>query len=262
MTKLMTTATAAAHAAGEILLEHFQTGTVVRRKGPVDFVTDADIASERCIAAILREAFPEHSVLGEEEETGNVESEYLWVIDPLDGTTNFAHGIPHFAVSIACLHNGQPELGVIWNPVHEDLYVACRGRGATHNGAPISVSNERELNQTLIGTGFYYDRGAVMQATLDAIGDCFRQNIHGIRRFGTASLDLAHVASGQYGAYFEYQLSAWDFAAGMLLVTEAGGRVTDCRGRPLPLGRSSILATNGSLHESVLSIVSSHFIES
>lgn len=262
MTDLITTATAAAHAAGRILLEHFQSGTSIRRKGPVDFVTDADIASERCIAAILREAFPDHSILGEEEETGSPDAEHLWVIDPLDGTTNFAHGIPHFAVSIACLHQGQPELGVVWNPVRDDLYVASRGQGATHNGTTICVSDAQELNQTLIGTGFYYDRGAVMQATLDAIGDCFRQNIHGIRRCGTASLDLAQVASGQYGAYFEYQLSAWDFAAGMLLVTEAGGKVTDCRGRPLPIGKSSILATNGALHQPVLNIVNPHFIES
>jgi myo-inositol-1(or 4)-monophosphatase len=257
---LKSTAVEAAQAAGRILRTHFEQGTVVRNKGPVDLVTDADIASERKIAEILRETFPDHSIMGEEEERGDPDAEFLWVIDPLDGTTNFAHGIPHFAVSIACLCRGQAEVGVIWNPMHEDLYVASRGQGAFHNGAAISVNAEEHLSHTLIGTGFYYDRGAVMQATLAAIGDCFRRNIHGIRRCGTASLDLASVAAGQYGAYFEYQLSAWDFAAGKLLVTEAGGHVSTCTGETLPLGRTSILASNGLLHESVLEIVTQHLL--
>lgn len=248
----------AAREAGSILSRCFQEGVAVRNKGVADLVTDADIAAERRIAEVIANAFPDHAVLGEEENQGSASAEHLWVVDPLDGTTNFAHHIPHFAVSIAYLHHGSAEVGVIWNPIRDDLYIARRGFGATHNGKSIHTGSERSMSEALIGTGFYYDRGAVMEATLAAIGDCFRKQIHGIRRFGTASLDLAHVASGLYGAYFEYQLSPWDFAAGQLLVEEAGGTVTTCHGESLPLHRTSVLASNGFLHDEILTIVSRH----
>lgn len=248
-------AVSAAREAGDILLSYFRASVNVREKGIADLVTDADVAAERCIAARISAAYPGHAILGEEEQAGDTDAEYLWVVDPLDGTTNFAHGLPHFAVSIALLHRGQPQLGVVWNPARGDLYTAQLGAGAYHNGRRLHVNSEATMDQSLIGTGFYYDRGAMMEATLGAIGDCFRQNIHGIRRFGTAALDLAHVADGLYGAFFEFQLSPWDFAAGQLLVTEAGGRVTDCSGNPLPLRKSTILASNGLLHDQMLSIV-------
>ncbi len=253
-------ATTAAREAGTILSRFFHDGFTVRNKGVADLVTDADIAAERRIVEVIHAVFPGHTVLGEEENAGSITAEHLWVIDPLDGTTNFAHHIPHFAVSIAYLHRGQAECGVIWNPIREDLYTARRGHGATHNGKPIHVGSQQRMDEVLIGTGFYYDRGAMMEATLAAIGDCFRQQIHGIRRFGAASLDLAHVASGLYGAYFEYQLSAWDFAAGQLLVEEAGGKVTSCDGGPLPLTKTSVLASNGVLHALILPIVSRHLL--
>ena len=249
------TAVSAAREAGDILLSYFRASVNVREKGIADLVTDADVAAERCIASRISAAFPGHAILGEEEQAGDTGAEYLWVVDPLDGTTNFAHGLPHFAVSIALLHRGQPQLGVVWNPARGDLYTARLGGGAYHNGRRLQVNREATMDQSLIGTGFYYDRGAMMEATLGAIGDCFRQNIHGIRRFGTAALDLAHVADGLYGAFFEFQLSPWDFAAGQLLVTEAGGRVTDCAGAALPLRKSTILASNGLLHDQMLSIV-------
>ena len=249
------TAVSAAREAGDILLSYFRASVNVREKGIADLVTDADVAAERCIASRISAAFPGHAILGEEEQAGDTGAEYLWVVDPLDGTTNFAHGLPHFAVSIALLHLGQPQLGVVWNPARGDLYTARLGGGAFHNGRRLQVNREATMDQSLIGTGFYYDRGAMMEATLGAIGDCFRQNIHGIRRFGTAALDLAHVADGLYGAFFEFQLSPWDFAAGQLLVTEAGGRVTDCAGAALPLRKSTILASNGLLHDQMLSIV-------
>ncbi len=253
-------ATTAAREAGTILSRFFHDGFTVRKKGVADLVTDADVAAERRIVEVIHAVFPDHAVLGEEENAGSVEAEHLWVIDPLDGTTNFTHLIPHFAVSIAYLHRGQAECGVIWNPIRDDLYTARRGCGAMHNGKPIHVGAQQRMDEVLIGTGFYYDRGAMMEATLAAIGDCFRQQIHGIRRFGTASLDLAHVASGLYGAYFEYQLSPWDFAAGQLLVEEAGGKVTACDGGPLPLSKTSVLASNGVLHAQMLPIVSRHLL--
>lgn len=250
----------AAREGGAILDRFFREGFGVRSKGGPDLVTDADIASERRIVDIIHTAFPNHAILGEEENSGDTTSEHLWVIDPLDGTTNFAHHIPHFAVSIAYLHHGKAQCGVVWNPVRDDLYEACLGQGARHNGRAIQVGHQNAMNESLIGIGFYYDRGAMMEATLGAVGDCFRRQIHGVRRFGTAALDLAHVATGLYGAYFEFQLSPWDFAAGQLIVEEAGGTVTTCSGDSMPLRKTSILATNGRLHDEMLSTVRPHLV--
>jgi myo-inositol-1(or 4)-monophosphatase len=255
MTNPADVALSAARTAGEILTSYYHNGFAIRNKGIADLVTDADIAAERSIVDSIRRVFPDHAILGEEESTADITSDELWVIDPLDGTTNFAHGIPHFAVSIAFLRDGRAECGVVWNPIREDLYVARRGQGATHNDARLQVSTETSMDQSLIGIGFYYDRGAMMEATLAAVGDCFRKQIHGVRRFGTASLDLAHVAAGYYGAYFEYQLSPWDFAAGQLIVEEAGGRVTTCDGQNVPLRKTSVLASNSLLHEEMLNVV-------
>ncbi|RLS37774.1 MAG: inositol monophosphatase [Planctomycetota bacterium] len=251
---------AAALEAGAILSRYFREGFTIRNKGVADLVTDADVAAERRVVEVIHAAFPDHAILGEEENAGESSAEHLWVVDPLDGTTNFAHGVPHFAVSIAYMFQGKAECGVIWNPIHDDLYVARRGHGATHNGKPIHVGQQNQMSECLIGTGFYYDRGAMMEATLSAIGDCFRQQIHGIRRFGTASLDLAHVATGLYGAYFEYQLSPWDYAAGQLLVEEAGGKVTTCDGSEMPISKTSILASNSFVHDEMQSIVSRHLL--
>ncbi len=250
----------AAREAGSILSRFFHEGFSIRLKGVADMVTDADVAAERRIAAVIHDAFPDHAILGEEENAGDINAEHLWVIDPLDGTTNFAHHIPHFAVSIAYLHHGKAACGVILNPIRDDLYVARLGQGATHNGIPIRVGEQQNLNEVLLGIGFAYDRGAMMEATLAAVGDCFRQQIHGVRRFGTASLDLAHVASGLYGAFFEYQLSPWDFAAGQLLVEEAGGIVTTCSGERPPLKKTTLLASNGLLHAQLLPIVRQHML--
>ena len=258
--RITSTAVYAAREAGRLLEEYFSSVSFeVRSKAPADLVTTADLAAERRIAEVIRGEFPEHSILGEEENSGDLSAEYLWVVDPLDGTTNFAHGIPHFAVSIACLHRGQAIAGVVWNPIRGDWYQATRGGGAFHNGRRMQVGRQQLLSEVLIATGFYYDRGAMMEATLAAIGEVFRQNIHGIRRFGTASLDLAQVAGGQFGGFFEYMLSPWDYAAGGLLVEEAGGRISTCQGGALPLAKSSLLATNGLLHDELLAIVRKHW---
>jgi myo-inositol-1(or 4)-monophosphatase len=246
----------AARTAGAVLTEYFERGVTTRTKSAsVDLVTDADVNAERAIAEVLRKAWPDHAILGEEENAADVRSEHLWIVDPLDGTTNFAHGIPHFAVSIAYYRSGVPQVGVIYNPVRDDWYIAERGRGATYNGRPISVGQQQQLSEVLIGTGFYYDRGAMMEATLAALGRLFRQQIRGIRRMGTASLDLAMVATGQLGGFFEYQLSPWDFAAGRLLLEEAGGRITTTEGATLPLSTTSVLASNGHLHGAVQQFV-------
>lgn len=250
----------AAEAGGAVIARAFPEGIAIRSKAVSDLVTDADLESELTIARVIREAFPNHAILGEETFRDDASAEHLWVVDPLDGTTNFAHGIPHFAVSIAYYHLGQPVCGVIYNPITQDWYTASRGEGAFANGKRVKVAAATQLNQVLIGVGFYYDRGAMMEATLAAIRDLFRQQIHGVRRFGTASLDLAQVGMGRYAAFFEYQLSPWDFAAGRLFVEEAGGRVTTCTGAELPLTKTGVLASNGLLHEAVLRIVGSHVI--
>ena len=222
------------------------------KSASVDLVSDADVNAERAIAHVIRRHFPDHQILGEEENSGSIDAEHLWVVDPLDGTTNFAHGIPHFAVSIAYYRNGEAQTGVVFNPIRNDWYTAIKGTGAQHNDRPMHVNQHQSLTEAIIGTGFYYDRGAIMEATLASIGRLFKQQIHGIRRFGTASLDLAMVASGQFTAFFEYQLSPWDFAAGRLLIEEAGGRITTCSGDALPLRKTSVLASNGKLHSIVL----------
>jgi len=248
----------AARAAGEVLSKHFREEISVRTKESYNLVSDADIEAEKAIVEVIRRAYPRHAILGEEEQKDSVDAEHLWVIDPLDGTNNFIHGIPHFAVSIAYHHQGHPQCGVVFNPVRKEWYTAVRGEGALANGQPATVTDESQLDKVLVGLGFYYDRGAMMEATLTAMRELFQAYVHGLRRMGTASLDLCQVGCGMYGAFFEYELAPWDFAAGRLFVEEAGGRVTDCRGQRLPLSKTSVLASNGKLHDAMLAIVGRH----
>ena len=256
------TALRAARLAAQILRERFRTKVLVETKGLANFVTEVDLLSEKVIVNTIRESFPQHAILSEESHSEQAAAPELWIVDPLDGTSNFMHGIPHFAVSIGYYENGQPELGVICNPVTDDWYVAVRGQGAWHNGVRQSVTTAQGIDECIIVCGFYYDRGAMMQATLDTIGDFFRNNIHGMRRFGAAALDLCNVGCGQFGVFFEYQLHPWDYAAGQLFVAEAGGQTTDCDLKPLPLDRvSSICSTNGSLHAQALRIIGPHWLE-
>ncbi len=245
----------AAREGGQIVARYFREGVQMRTKESFNLVSDADVEAERAIVRRIRGAFGDHAVLAEEEHAHAGGAEHLWVIDPLDGTNNFAHKIPQFAVSIAYCHRGLPMCGVVYNPIREEWHTAIRGEGSFINGQRLRVSDEATLDTTLIGVGFYYDRGAMMEATLAALRDFFRAQVHGIRRFGAASLDLCSVASGMFGAYFEYELSPWDFAAGGLILEEAGGTVTTCRGEPLPLSRTTLLASNGLLHNPALEIV-------
>jgi myo-inositol-1(or 4)-monophosphatase len=255
----LTVAEAAARAGGDIAARYFHEGIEIRNKDIANLVSDADLEAERAIVAVIQRAFPGHEILGEEEHAGDVGAEHLWIIDPLDGTNNFAHKIPHYAVSIAYYRAGRAECGIVFNPARDEWHVAARGQGAYQNGRRAKVADHARLDQTLIGVGFYYNRGALMEATLAAIGDVKRQQIHGIRRFGTASLDLCMVGLGMFGAYFELELNPWDFAAGRLFVEEAGGRVTTCGDEPLPLARTDILASNGLLHDAVLESIRNHF---
>ncbi|WP_437185732.1 inositol monophosphatase family protein [Planctomicrobium sp. SH668] len=254
----MKLAQSAALEAGALLLKYQKEGFTIREKGASDLVSEADVNAEQLIIQRIHAQFPGHAILAEESQTqlsGETVPEHLWIIDPLDGTTNFAHGIPHFAVSIGYYRHGVAECGVVFNPARNDLYVAAKGAGAFYGETKLQVGSQSSIKDCLIGLGFYYDRGAMMEATLATIHQLFQNGIHGVRRFGTASLDLAHVARGFYGAYFEYQLQPWDFAAGRLLVEEAGGRVTDARGDEIPFRKSSILASNGTVHQQMQTII-------
>ncbi len=251
---------AAAEAGAKVILHYFERGVEMREKGTSDLVSQADIEAEQAIARTLHARFPDHAILGEEENAGSTSAEHLWIVDPLDGTNNFAHHIPHFAVSIAYYHNQVAQCGVVVNPVRGDWYWSKRGQGSWYNGHQLRVNAQTSLDQTMIGVGFYYDRGRMMEATLAAIGDFFRQQIHGVRRFGTAALDLCQVAAGMFGVFFEYQLSPWDFAAGRLILEEAGGVITNGRGEPLPLEKTSVLASNRHLHPAALEIVRKHHL--
>lgn len=240
-------------AAGDVLCHYLDSGVTMRTKSAsVDLVSDADLKAERAVAELIRSRFPSHSILGEEENSDSTDAEHLWVIDPLDGTTNFAHGIPHFAVSIAYYHQGVAQTAVVYNPVRKDWYTAVKGEGAYLNDIQIQMCTAKHLNEAVIATGFYYDRGAIMELTLAAMNRLLTKKIHGIRRFGAASLDLAMTAAGQFSGYFEYQLGPWDFAAGRLLVEEAGGKVTTCTGGALPLRKSSLIAASFDLYPQLL----------
>ncbi|KAA1261392.1 Inositol-1-monophosphatase [Rubripirellula obstinata] len=260
---LLTAAITAAKLGGDVLMRYLRDGVEIRSKDrsdakTYDLVSDADIESEKAIGNYLKQQFPDHALLGEENLQADTDSADLWIIDPLDGTNNYAHGVLQFAVSIAYYRDGKPVVGVVFNPARDELYTATIGGGAFLNGKPIQVNQERTLAESLVGCGFYYDRGAMMRKTLSAIEAFFENDIHGIRRMGAASLDLCHVAAGQFGGYFEYHLAPWDFAAGALIVSEAGGQVSDANGEPLRLKKTSILATNTHLHDAMLTITKKH----
>lgn len=256
-------ATEAARVGGDILMRYYRDGVQMRSKASsdksYDLVSDADEQSEQAIADMIRREFPDHELLGEEAlSEGDAGADHLWIIDPLDGTNNFAHRVPHFAVSIAYYEKGVPIVGVVTNPARDDVYVAVRGGGAFHNGVAVKLDPVTSLGEALIGCGFYYDRGEIMRKTLGAIEELFSHDIHGIRRFGTASLDLCAVGLGYFGAFFEYQLSPWDFAAGRLFVEEAGGVMTTASGGDLPIRKTSVLAANAGLHAAMLAITGKH----
>ncbi len=245
----------AAEAAADVLLKHFRGPLAVRGGKSPDLVTEADLESEALVKRIIRDAFPDHSILAEEAGLSESGGDFLWIVDPLDGTTNFIHGLDQFAVSIAHYQAGKCQSGVVHRPVTGDWFVAIQGGGAWRNGVRATVSPADELNRALLGVGFYYDRGEMMRATLDTMRVFFEEGIRGFRRMGAASLDLCMVGCGQLAGYFEFELSPWDFAAGQLFVNEAGGRVSDCAGQPLLTRRSGVVASNSRLHDELLRLI-------
>jgi myo-inositol-1(or 4)-monophosphatase len=246
-------ATEAALAAGVVLQDYLgKLENAITEKGrPGDLVTIADKASEQVILEVLGRHFPQHSILAEESgKLGNQDNEFLWAIDPLDGTTNYAHQYPCFAVSIGLLINGVPKVGVIYDPFRDELFRAAAGLGATRNRRPIQVSQTAELSKSLLVSGFAYDR----RETADNNYAEFCHLTHltqGVRRDGAAALDLAYVACGRVDGYWERGIAPWDVVAGIILVQEAGGNVTAYDGSPMKIESGRILATNGYLHNNL-----------
>jgi len=213
------------------------------------------VESEKKIIEIIKKNFPNDHILAEESSKEIKLEERTWIIDPIDGTNNFAHGIAQFAISIAFYLNGEAQLGVVYNPISKELFTAVKGEGAFLNSQAIKVSTSKSLNSSIIGTGFYYDRGEMMKSTLSSIDELLSKDIHGIRRMGAASLDLCFTAAGRFDGYFEFKLAAWDFAAGSLILQEAGGTITDCQGVDLKCKYSSVLASNSKIQSELLSLI-------
>jgi myo-inositol-1(or 4)-monophosphatase len=243
-----------ARQAGRYLLEKFRTEFTIRHKGEINLVTEVDVAAEDMITSRLRKAFPGHSILAEEKNSATSRGHYTWIIDPLDGTTNYAHGFPFFSVSIGLEIAGQIEFGVVFDPVREELFTARRGKGALCNGKPLRVSATEALGSALLATGFPYDIRTSRQNNL-ANFCAFALSTRGLRRTGSAALDLCYVAAGRLDGFWEAKLNPWDCAAGFLAVTESGGRVSDYSGRPTSIYDAQVIASNGKIHDQMVSVL-------
>ncbi len=266
----------AALAAGAVMRRNYQQPHEIRMKGTIDPVTETDFQCQEIIMAMIRQAFPEHGFLAEEgvgegglgqppgavPETGHphlawesdAAPECRWIIDPLDGTVNFAHGYPMFCVSIACEAEGVLTYGVVYDPMRDELFEGRRGGGASLNGRPIRVSQVDRLERALIATGFPYDIRERIPATLGRMGRMLASS-QGVRRGGSAALDLCYVACGRLDGFYEENLKPWDTAAGLVIVTEAGGKITTFGGGDYDIYAADIVASNGGLHDKIIDII-------
>jgi myo-inositol-1(or 4)-monophosphatase len=255
MHPLLNIAIRAARNAGNIIMralphiEHLQ----IEEKGKNDYVSEVDKLAEQEIINTIKKAYPDHAILAEESGSAG-DSDTVWIIDPLDGTANFLHGFPQYAVSIAVVVKGKIEHGVVYDPRRDELFSASRGQGAQLNDQRIRVTNQRHLDGSLVATGFPFRFPAIQEAYFKSFHAVF-DKVSDIRRPGAASLDLAYVAAGRVDAYWELALSSWDVAAGMLLVEEAGGIVSDCEGNDTSLQSGNILVGNVHMHKQLLETV-------
>ncbi len=250
----------AARTAGRIHLKRLRRINVMRKTSSIDLVTEADRESEAAIIEILTRAYPTHAIVAEESGGILQESEHRWIVDPLDGTTNFAHGYPQFCTSIAYERRGRLQLGVVYDALKKECFVARRGKGARLNGKPIHVSDTPALEFSLLGTGFPYDRRQRRRYYL-SFWEAFMMRVQGVRRTGSAALDLAYVACGRLDGFWEFGLKSWDVAAGSLIVEEAGGRVTNMDASPLALDAGHIAASNGQLHDQIVTTIAETELE-
>jgi myo-inositol-1(or 4)-monophosphatase len=253
---LLELAIRAAREAGELLRANMGRTFEVRKKGPIDLVTEVDLASERLIKGLIATHYPRHAVLGEETGAGGAGAgaEYHWIVDPLDGTTNYAHGYPCFCVSIAVERRGEVVLGVVYDPTRDELFVAERGGGATLNNRPIRVSEAAPLRQALLVTGFPY---SITEQEFMNLEHFRNFCLHGqaVRRDGSAALDLCYVACGRFDGFWELALAPWDTAAGTLIAAEAGARVTAFEDRPFDIRVPECVASNGLIHDEMLAVL-------
>lgn len=242
--------------AGNLLVQRLGAAQITN-KGDIDLVTEADIAAEELIIDRIRSHYPLHGILAEESgeavQQGTSRSEWKWIIDPLDGTTNYAHGYPCFCVSIAVEHAGSLEIGVVYDPMRDEMFAAERGQGATLNERRIRVSNVEGLNNAMMCTGFPYD----VRTRPDFARDFTNFTLHAqaVRRDGSAALDLAYIACGRFDGFWEDGLNPWDVAAGAILISEAGGRITNYENEPLDIYTKKVVASNGRVHEAMLRLL-------
>ena len=245
--------------AGRVLVDRLGRALQISNKGDIDLVTEADVASEKLIIERIKSHYPRHAILAEESgATDGVDvvrgrSEWKWIIDPLDGTTNYAHRYPCFCVSIAFERDGELELGVIYDPTRDEMFAAERGQGATLNERLMKVSEVNELNSAMLCTGFPYN--VRERPDFTRLFANFTMEAQAVRRDGSASLDLAYLACGRFDGFWEEGLNPWDIAAGVLLIEEAGGRVTDFNGSRLNIYEPKVLASNGLIHESMMRVL-------
>jgi len=245
-----------ARESGHLLRARLGTQLEVAHKGIINLVTDVDLASERLIREAIATHYPRHQILAEEQGLSETRSDYRWIVDPLDGTTNFAHGFPIFAVSIALEYNGETVLGVVYDPMRDELFAAERGSGAALNNRPIHVSGTGDLSSSLLSTGFPYDIRTSRLTNLDHWSN-FALAAQALRRTGAAAIDLCYVACGRFDGFWELTLSAWDTAAGALIVSEAGGRMTDFTGAAFSPYKPDVVASNALIHGQMLSVIES-----
>lgn len=244
---------------GEIQMSRRESGFSINKKGTIDLVTEVDLECERMCRAVLAERFPDHDILGEELSSGPAQvasSHYRWVFDPLDGTTNYAHGLPVFCASLALEIDGQAVAGAVYDPTRKELFTGERGAGAFLNGTRLQVSETGTLLDALLVTGFPYDVHQKLQPLIAMFG-AFLGQARAVRRLGSAALDLCYVAAGRFDGFWESDLHPWDVAAGIILVREAGGYVTDFRGRGAVESGKQILAANDQLHSKLHKLVAS-----
>jgi myo-inositol-1(or 4)-monophosphatase len=246
-----------ARIAGSIHKKYFAGDFLVKSKATsYDLLTVADTEAEEAVVSLIKRHFPQHNILAEEYSYAKTDSEYTWVIDPLDGTNNFACGLPIFCASVALIRKNEVIVGAIYDVMRNELFYCQKYFGSFLNGKPIRVNKAGNLKQALLITGFYYSRGKEMVQTLETIKQFHYEHIIGIRRLGAAALDLCYVACGRAAGYWEFQLSPWDFCAGKLLIEESGGTVTDNRGGQFSLTQKSfIVASNGKIHPKMIEVI-------
>ena len=260
----LATATEIVLRAGEIQLAGQASGFRVDKKGTIDLVTEIDLECERMCRAVLAERFPDHDILAEElggSAAGRPQSRYRWVFDPLDGTTNYAHGLPIYCASLALEIDGLREVGAIYDPTRKELFTAERGEGAYLNGRQLAVSQTATLLDALLVTGFPYDVHKKNGGELVDLFGAFLGRARAVRRLGSAALDLCYVAAGRFEAFWEQHLYPWDVAAGALVVEEAGGRVSGMDGTPFDPAAAHLVASNGSVHDEMLAVIREFRIE-